>query len=172
MKLMNNTYLNFESIEFLNNYVSNVTTLNLLPDIPEKYYGDDYILKIKVSDDELLEAISFKIYETTDYWDLLMVFNDITRMNQLPVNHDIVLTRADNKLQEWKAKGVLLNSILSDDIIEAKYQEFLEEVTEENEKFRYINYVSKEDLSELIADLEELKDTVKINENLIISSEE
>ena len=168
MRLMKNTYLDFESIVFDNKDIKNMTCLGLLPDIPDKFHGTDYIIKRKVHDDELIEQIAYNIYENTDYWDILLALNGMTSMNQLPVNNDIVIIRADKKLQAWKDKGSLLNSIMTPEILLEKYNEFLILEEELNEKYRYINYISVEDMSELLADLESAKSTTKINKNLIV----
>jgi len=168
MELMKNKYLIFKDIEFNNVKVKNTTTLNLLPDIPSKYFSNDYIKNIKVQDDILLEALSFSLYENTDYWDILMILNDMNNMNELPVNYDIVLNRADIKLQKWKDKGKLLGKGINIDSIKEKYQEILETEINLNEKYRYMKYISHDDLSELTADLAKIASDVKINKNLII----
>ena len=168
MKLMKNKYLIFENITFLGGLVKNITTLNLLPSIPSKYFENDYTKTLMINDDTLLEALSFLLYETTDYWDILMVLNNMRSMNELPVNYDIVLNRADRKLQEWKEKGRLLPGEFTDDVINDKYDKILEEEVALNEKFRYIKYISQDDLSELIAELDKIASDAKINKNLII----
>ena len=187
MRLMKNTYLDFDFIEFGSNVtkkpkelkelkelkeakkVRNTTSLNLLPDIPPKFFGPDYTIKRKVHNDELIEQISFDLYQSTDYWDILLVLNGMTSMNQLPVNNDIVIIKAEKKLQEWKDKGALLNIPMTSELLLKKYNEFLLQEENLNEKYRYINYVSAEDMSELLADIEANKTKTKINRGLIIN---
>jgi len=171
-KLMRNRYLKFESIDFNGREVRNMTTLGLIPDIPSKYFTEEYLHEYKVDDDRLLEAISFELYGSTDYWDILLKLNDMTSMNQLPVNYDIIIHRADYKLQEWKKKGKLLNSVLDEKIIEEKYKEIIEEEIAINEKFRYIKYVDTADISELQADLDKLSEENKINKKILIQNED
>jgi len=168
MELMKNKYLIFDDIEFLDTKVKNITTMNLLPDIPEKYFGNDYLLQIKTQDDSLLEAISFNLYESTDYWDILLVLNGMRSMNELPVNYDIVLNRADRKMSLWKKRGKLLPGEFTDEVIQKKYKEILEEEVEKNEKYRFIKYIASDDMSELTSDLEKIKEKTKINENILI----
>jgi hypothetical protein len=169
MALMKNKYLIFENIEFTPGVnVRNTTTLNLLPDIPEKFFSNEYLLTKKIQDDTLLEAISFELYETTDYWDVLMIINDMKSMNELPVNYDIILDRVDIKLYKWKKKGNLLSSVMTDEVIDKKYKEILQEEVELNEKFRFIKYISQDSLSELISELDKLKSSKKINKKILI----
>ena len=202
MNLMENTYLNFDFIEFGSSTsstsstssssspvspaspakkpkelkelkelkrVRNITSLNLLPDIPPKFFSPDYTIKRKVHNDELIEQISFDLYQSTDYWDILLVLNGMTSMNQLPVNNDIVIIKAEKKLQEWKDKGALLNIPMTSALLLKKYNEFLLLEETLNEKYRYINYISPEDMSELLADIEANKTKAKINKSLIIN---
>jgi len=168
MKLMKNKYLVFENIEFADSLVKNTTTLNILPDIPNKYFGADYIRNMKVQDDTLLEAISFELYESTDYWDILLVLNGMRSMNELPVNHDIVLNRADRELLKWKEKGKLLSIKINDEVIKEKYDNILNIEIEKNEKYRYIKYIASDDLAELTSELEKIKEESKINKNILI----
>jgi len=168
MRLMNNTYLNFEKINTDIGRMENITTLNILPDIPEKFFTKDYILLKKIEDDVLLEAISFELYKNTNYWDILMVLNGMRSMNELPVNYDIVLLKVERELKGWLEQANLIYSFLSDEQVNIKYEEILKEEIEKNEKYRNFKYISPTDLSELLADLDSKKDTIKINPNLII----
>ena len=170
MSLMINKYLKFDNIEFDGQLVKNVTTLNMLPDVPDKYFEDSYILNIKLEDDRLLEAISFELYENTDYWDVLLVLNGMTCMGQLPVNFDIVMERANKRLLGWRIKGKLMDSFIDQEELSAKYDEILKEEIEKNEKHRLLKYISKSNLSELDADLDSVEGFVKIDPRLITNS--
>lgn len=171
MELMKNKYLNFETIDAGLGIVENITTLGILPDIPAKYFTEDYYMLKKIEDDRLLEALSWEFYENTNYWDILMILNGMTNMNQLPVNYDIVLIRAEIELDGWVKQGELMYSFLNDDQILEKYNQILEDEIEKNEKYRNIRYISASDLSELLADLNDIKDEVKIDKELIISKD-
>jgi len=195
MHLMQNKYLKFDSIEFLGTNVRNITDLNILPDIPEKYFGENYKRLYKVENDRLIESISFELYENTDYWDILLVLNKITNISQLPVNYDTVLIRARKELSKWMKAGKLIvtnslteqyNKVLNilnngdkvklekyigspEETVKAKYLELLKIEEDKNEKFRNINYLSLSDISELESDLDILRQSVKIDNNLIIN---
>ncbi len=168
MKLMKNSYLNFETIDSGIGIVENTTTLGLLPTIPEKYFTEDYYILKKIEDDRLLEAISYEIYENTNYWDLLMVLNGMTTMNQLPVNYDVILLKAEQELSGWLDRANLMYTYLTDEQKEEKYNVLLDKLVEENEKYRSIRYISPTDLSELLADLDNAKNEIKINKKIII----
>lgn len=196
MRLMQNKYLRFDPIEFLDTNVRNITDLNILPDIPEKYFGENYKRLYKVENDRLIESISFELYENTDYWDILLALNKITNVSQLPVNYDTVLIRARKELSKWMKTGKLMgtnslneqyNEVLDilnrgdkiklekyignpEETVKAKYLELLKTEEEKNEKFRNINYLALSDISELESDLDILGQSVKINNNLVINA--
>jgi len=172
MELMKNRYLKFESTNFLGRNVRNTTTLNLLANIPPKFKSAEYTLQVKVENDRLIEAISQDLYKTTFYWDLLLALNDITSMHDLPVNYDIVLSRADIKLASWLKRGKLLSGVLSNEKIAIKYKEILENEVVLNEKYRYINYISVDKLSELEAALDAVQGVNKINPKIIIEKDD
>ena len=171
MQLMKNRYLNFETIDSGIGIVENITTLGILPDIPLKYFTEDYYRLKKIEDDRLLESLSWDIYDNTNYWDILMVLNNMSSMSELPVNYDIVLLRAERELEGWILQGELMYSFLTDAQILEKYNQILESEIEKNEKYRSIKYISPTDLSELLADLTLVKDEVKIDKELIISKD-
>jgi len=108
MKLMENKVLVFPTIEFNGVAVRNITEVNTLPDIPSKYLSNDYILLTLLDNDRLIEGISFELYETTMYWDLLLKLNGISNLSQLPVNNDVILIRAKNSLDRWMEAGSVL----------------------------------------------------------------
>jgi len=196
MRLMQNKYLRFDPIGFLDTNVRNITDLNILPDIPEKYFGENYKRLYKVENDRLIESISFELYENTDYWDILLALNKITNVSQLPVNYDTVLIRARKELSKWMKTGKLMgtnslneqyNEVLDilnrgdkiklekyignpEETVKAKYLELLKTEEEKNEKFRNINYLALSDISELESDLDILGQSVKINNNLVINA--
>jgi hypothetical protein len=126
-------------------------------------------MQIKVEDDRFIEGLSFEVWGSTNYWDILMALNNMTRIDELPVNYDIILKRVDKSLYEWKKLMELTKGGLTASKIDEKYKELLKEEEEKNEKFRYLNYISISDLSELIGELGLLREIPRINSNLIIN---
>jgi hypothetical protein len=198
MKLMENKYLKFGTIMFNGVPVRNITEINILPDIPEKFYSNNYTLVYEVRDNQLIENIAFELYENTDYWDLLMKFNGIRNVAELPVNYDTILLRVRKSLSIWIDAGKLMVSrnlseqytevinILNegvkitlekaeddpDEIVKRKYLELLEEELQKNEKFRKINYLSVSDMAELESALDIAKENPKINPDIIINKDD
>lgn len=168
MKLMRNKYLKFEEIDSGIGIVRNLTTFNILPTIPVKYFGEEYVLQKKLEDDRLLEGISQELYNSTDYWDILLVYNGMTSLDNLPANYDTVLVRANTEFQGWVVRGDLMHSNLTDIEKETKYKAILANEIEINEKYRYLKYLSANDVSSLLAELGEVENKVRIDADLII----
>jgi len=198
MKLMENKYLKFGTIMFNGVPVRKITEINILPDIPEKFYSNNYTLVYEVRDNQLIENIAFELYENTDYWDLLMKFNGIRNVAELPVNYDTILLRARKSLAIWMDAGKLMVSrnldkqytelidllnegikiVLEkaedspDEIVKRKYLELLEKEVQKNEKFRKIHYLSVSDMAELESELDVVSENPKINPDIIINKDE
>jgi len=169
MILMKNKYLKFNKIELENGKIlSNISELNLLPRIPEKYLKTENLRTLHLDSDRLLEAISFELYKSTDYWDIILVVNKMSSMNQLPVSYDMVLHRSEMLLQSWKDKMAKVSKELTDEDIKNKYNKILQEQDSVNEKYRNIKYIPMDDLSSLEADLIKQKNEVRINKNIIV----
>jgi hypothetical protein len=175
MELMRNKYLQFDNIELENfgKQVKNFTLIGTLPNIPEKFFTESYVVEKKIDDNMRLEYLSFEIWGDTSYWDILMALNGMTSMHDLPVDYDTILERTEERLLEWRTKTEHLRknnyNILE---VESKREEILNEEIENNEKYRNIKYIEMSNLSELLTELDELKELPKINFNLLINKED
>jgi len=195
MDLMQNKYLNFSITDYNGLKIRNSTELNLLPEIPSKYFGVDFILETQIDNNKLLESISWDLYENTDYWDILMKLNGIVNTNELPVDYDNILIRVRNKMNTWINTGKLIytNNITSQfdelillldsnqsitlnydindtrEIVKRKYLEMIDTEVILNEKFRNFKYISLGNMVELERELSILKETPKINDLVLIN---
>jgi hypothetical protein len=168
MELMNNSFLNFKDIEFDGVLVKDYTDLSVLPGIPAKYYDSKYLMEYELQDNELIEGVSYNIYGTTNYWDLLIAGNGIKSLSQLPVQYDTVLVRAEERYSTFLMKPNLTGIVPTTEKKELIYQEILAEEIENNEKFRTLKYIRPEYISELLSDLQKLNARAVINEAVLI----
>ena len=80
-----------------------------LKKIPDEFFGKDMYNSVLVEDDLTFELCSESIYKKTDYWDLLMLYNNITNPLALPksayIIEEIVDTRLNNWLSRYRLKG-------------------------------------------------------------------
>lgn len=131
--------------------IDDYTNILDISEILEQYKGE--LSEYQVSNDERIEVISFNIYRSSDYWDLLLLINDIKDFRKLPVNQDKLEKRLNEIYSEWldrfgknKTEAQKLE----------KHQELEQELFLENEKYRIIKYINIDKISEIKAMIKEL----------------
>lgn len=158
---MKNTLLNYEreSVEMelgfgkrnynVPDYFSK--DVNISEIIPEII---DLIQVYKMSDGDKLERVSFELYGTTDYWDILLMLNEINPLFEMPLQ--------DNSLLEITEEFVFnyQNFVYSHaPLIQSRADELLEEYKErnidENDKLRLLYVIKPSKMGEFILLLKE-----------------
>ena len=162
-ELMRNKYLKFENIEFQGVNVKNTSLLSKIKKIPEKYLSENYIQTIRIDDNKLLEAISFELYDDTNYWDLLMIINDMKSMYELPKDYDLLYLEAEAEFDKWlNIADLIVNNDYDETLTydenitlrnKIKFDSIIEDLVKNNEKHRILKYIRQYDLSLLLADL-------------------
>ena len=124
-----------------------------LADISEilKEYEEE-MLDYQVSNDERIEVASFNIYESANYWDLLLLINNIRDWRELPVNQDKLDKKLNEVYTEWLE---VFGKFKSEPAKEEKYKELEEAIFLGNEKYRHIRYIRKEKINELKAKIKD-----------------
>jgi uncharacterized protein YoxC len=75
--------------------------------IPDEFFGTDMYNNVFVEDDLTFELCSEGIYKKTDYWDLLMLYNNITNPLVLPKSAYIIDEIVDTRLNNWLSRYLL-----------------------------------------------------------------
>ena len=138
-----------QNIEFL---IRDYTNLVSIQEILDKY--KEYIQIYQVLEDERLDTISYKLYGTTDYWDMLVLLNDLKCMTDLPVNYDKVENRAKQKHEDWTK---IFGKQKTKEQIASKYEEFLEQEIANNEKYRNFKYIDSSVINRFYLDIQNFK---------------
>ena len=138
-----------QNIEFL---IRDYTNLVSIQEILDKY--KEYIQIYQVLEDERLDTISYKLYGTTDYWDMLVLLNDLKCMTDLPVNYDKVENRARQKHEDWTK---IFGKQKTKEQIASKYEEFLEQEIANNEKYRNFKYIDTSMINRFHLDIQNFK---------------
>ena len=138
-----------QNIEFL---IRDYTNLVSIQEILDKY--KEYIQIYQVLEDERLDTISYKLYGTTDYWDMLVLLNDLKCMTDLPVNYDKVENRAREKHEDWTK---IFGKQKTKEQIASKYEEFLEQEIANNEKYRNFKYIDSSVINRFYLDIQNFK---------------
>lgn len=157
---LKNTLLNFDHINI--DDVENVTTsknestLNVTPSLDISFYDRIKIQKIKdvistmnedwfsyvlVPQNSTLEKISYDLYESKDYWDILLLVNERMPLFDMYYDYDIISEAGETSLKEYEDK-VYRKKILSEvrERLRVKMQENYEA---ENENLKIIKYIKK-----------------------------
>lgn len=122
-----------------------------ISDILKQYEGE--FSEYQVSNDERIEVISYNIYRSSDYWDLLLLINNIKDFRKFPVNQDKLEKRLNETYNEWL--DTFGKNKTEPQKLE-KYQELENELFLENEKYRIIKYINIDKISEIKAKIKEL----------------
>lgn len=143
----------------IEDYTNMIDISNILNEYEEE------MLEYQVSNDERIEVASYNIYESANYWDMLLIINGIDDWRKLPVNQDKLEARKNDVYNEWlDAFGKFKNESQK----EAKLKELENQLFLENEKYRNIKYIKKEKLNEIKAKIREyieLKRSEQFQEN-------
>ena len=87
---------NFTSNDYTSKRVSNIRSMKELND-------SAWIEYVELYNDQTIEQISFILYGTPDYWDLLLIINDKDPLFGMCYNFDILERLSDNKVQKYLA---------------------------------------------------------------------
>lgn len=138
------TSLEYVQFPLLGEQLSIINFTNLIDITPvlDKFKNDT--LTYIVKDDEKIEGISYNLYKTTDYYDMLMILNGMKRMTELPVNVDMVYQKIQEEYNYW-----LLNigENKTDKQKQEKMLQIEQIVKDENEKYRHLKYLKPQIIS-------------------------
>ena len=166
-KYLKNTLLNFDTINV--DDVTNVTisktenSLNVTPTLNIQFYDRNKIQKIKdvistmndawfsyvlVPQNSSLEKISYELYNSKDYWDILLLLNERMPIFDMYYDYDIISEAGETGIQEYENK-VYRKKILSSvrESLRIKLQENQEK---ENENLKIIKYIKKDYLYDFL----------------------
>jgi len=99
---MKNTVLKYDKISSLS-FISEDYTSKKMDKIRElKELSDaDWVEYIELFDNQTIEQISFILYGSANYWDLLIVINGIDPLFDMSYDFDILEKIAENKVQKY-----------------------------------------------------------------------
>ena len=98
------------------------------------YYGI-----IELANNIALEKISWQIYKSPDYWDIILLVNDIDPLFGMPYEYDIVSDSTDQSIERYTRK--IYKRYLPDLDRKRLHDAKAEEDSNNNEKHRMIYYI-------------------------------
>lgn len=116
------------------------------------FHNKDYIKWVKIPETSTLDYVSYSLYGTADYWDLLMIINGINPIEDLPKNQDALEKIVDKKIEKYFYKDYFGPKTTK--LIEEKREMFLEQENIKNEASRIIKVVRPEKIQAIINEIQ------------------
>lgn len=151
---MQNTLLNY-TLEELDEFIvpdyfsKKIDLYNLIQEFTEAGTLGYYLATYKIADDDKLERISYDIYGTTDYWDILLQLNDKNPLFELPYSLDTII---DGSEEYWNnyANFLYFQAPLNSEILNNLIDEEIEKMKEQNEKYRFLYIIKPTKIQEFL----------------------
>jgi hypothetical protein len=142
---MNNTYFNLPTYNYNETYAfSDIFATTKTKKLADSFLSDNeaawyYII---ANDNTLLEQISYTEYGRSDYWDVLMIINQMDTPCNLPKSQEYVSNEVEAQYDEWLVKFPNYPQSLREEKLAEIYSK-VDEVNEKHRTFRCIkdNYI-------------------------------
>ena len=143
---MINTLLNYKVVEVEDFTIENFTERKFISSTLRSKL--DYYTYIEVEDNKKIEYISFDLYGTSQYWDVILVLNNMTDPLDLPKNINFIIEKAKKITDSY----VAYYKISDNSTYEERYQYEYNLLEKDNEKNRMIMVVKPEQLVSFLRD--------------------
>src|SRR5574344_1718437 len=100
----------------------------------------DYLEVYKINDNDKLERISYELYGTTDYWDILLLLNGRDPLFDFPYDYDTTYDSARRFVNRYIYYLYFDAPLIVGSVAEALHKEFLQKNIDANEAngFMYV----------------------------------
>lgn len=144
-------YINEELDEFIvpDYFSKKIDVYTVLQEFSEAGTLGEYVVSYRMSDDDKLERISYDIYGTPIYWDLLLQINDKVPLFEMPYSLDTIIASSE---EFWNNYSNLLyfQAPLNNVVLQALIDEEIEKMKEINEIYRIIYIIKPTKLQEFL----------------------
>jgi len=97
---MKNKIINYDIIDNHMDYRSkDVSKILALKELSDTNYIDYYTLQ----DNEKIEGVSYYLYNSTVYWDLLLLINERDPLFGLTYDYDYIATKAEDNIERYNS---------------------------------------------------------------------
>ena len=110
----------------------------------------DYLEVYKISDNDKLERISYELYGTTDYWDILLLLNGRDPLFDFPYDYDTVYDSARTFVNRYVYYLYSGAPLIVGPVADALYEEFLQKHIDANETNRFMFIVKPNKIGDFI----------------------
>jgi len=145
---MKNTILKYDKIDggsFISEDYTSKDMKKIL-ELPE-LSNTEWIEYIELYDNQTIEQISFLLYDSADYWDILVIINDMDPLFDMSYEFDILEQLSENKVQKYLAD---YSGFYKVDTYDRLKELVLAKEVEQNEINRQIKIIKPEKLYDFI----------------------
>jgi len=146
---MKNKIINFDMVEQGNYIISDYKSFDVLGLKEFISNMDDNLFKYyTLAEDDKLERVSYELYGTPDYWDMIILVNNMNPLFCMMHSYDVVYKMTENLVDGYQEKypKVQINPF-HEEYMRSKYQEFC---NSNNEANKIIKVVKPEFIYEFI----------------------
>jgi len=118
------------------------------------YLLKDYLMLYKMDNDDKLERVSYELYGTPDYWDILLMINDRIPLYEMPYDYDIIEQRSNSIVSDY-VNLIYSHMPLTQGRVQELKNDFLKVNDTLNESYRYIYVIKRENINEFITTLKD-----------------
>ena len=152
---MKNKIINYEFLESDNYEYRDYTSRDYLIIYDMEELNDDYYIEyVQIQDNDKIERISYQIYGTADYWDLLILINSRDPLFDMVYSYDMVENSVYSDLDEYdntnfnsKLSTLTINNEIYLDTLK---EGFLNKAIEANEDLRTLKIIKPSKLQEFL----------------------
>lgn len=101
-----------------------------------------------IDESQTLEKISYDLYGTPDYWDLLLILNEYDPLFDTVFQFDTLIELSEDKTEELNTK--LFNGLLPVNVKSALQDNYYKKYSDRNELNRVLKYIKPRYLNEFL----------------------
>lgn len=132
--------------------ISNYKSLDILKikqfvkDCPSEWFA-----YVKVLNNTNIEKLSFDIYGSADFWDLLAIINDRSPLFEMPYDFDVIEKMTDKMVSDYEK--YVYKKPLSDSAKERLRNKLASKIADNNENLRIVKYIKPTYVYEFLNEL-------------------
>ena len=121
----------------------NYKTILNIPEI----YDTEYVDFVTINVNQTMEQVSYNLYGSADYWDILVLINDRDPLFDMPYDFDILTTLAQAKIDKYRENYSGVFNQVTMDSLQAN---LLTKLEAESDSFRTIKIIRSNKLASFL----------------------
>jgi hypothetical protein len=152
--ILNYTYEELDEFIVSDYFSKKIDLYNILQEFKDNNSLSDFMQIYRIDDDDKLERISYDIYGTTNYWDILLQLNDRNPLFEMVYSLDTIISSSEEFWNNY-ANFLYFQAPLDSTILQLLVDEEIEKMKEQNEIYRYIYIIKPTKMQEFLKILRE-----------------